>query len=188
MPKLNFKITLLPKTFKTFIMKKFLLTVCLLCGIMSFTPVFAGNSITTISGIESNSTPKKDTHLSLNKMKVKQIENLLGRKLKFKEKLALKLYKWKEKSQIKTGEGAESKKGKTAMILGIIALGVLVIPYVAIASIPLAILAIVFGNQAKRADPTDGQAKAGVILGWVALGLIVLAILVVVAYVAAFTI
>ena len=72
------------------------------------------------------------------------------------------------------------------MILGIIALGVLVIPYLVIATIPLAILAIVFGNQAKKEDPNDGQAKAGVILGWVALGLVVLALIVALAYLSAF--
>ncbi len=163
-------------------MRKFLLTACLLCGFLSFSPVFAGNALTTVSGIEKNLTPPSDVPLSLTTMKVKQVENLLGRKLSFKEKLALKVYKWKEKSHIKAEDGVKSKKGKTAMILGIIAVSVLFIPYVGIATIPLAILAIIFGNQAKKADPNDGQAKAGVILGWVALGLVVLAIIIALAF------
>ncbi len=168
-------------------MRKFLLTASLLCGILCLSPVFAVNVIPTISGIETKVTPQTDAPVSLKSMKVKQIENLLGRKLSFKEKLALKIYKWKEKSKTKAEDGTKSKKGKTSMILGIIALGVLVIPYVGIATIPLAILAIVFGNQAKKEDPNDGQAKAGVILGWVALGLVLLALIVALAYLSAFS-
>lgn len=117
--------------------------------------------------------------------KVKDVEKLLGRKMKLKEKIGFKIlqHKLKKESYRKKGEpGAE--KGKLAMILGIIGIACLLIPYAAIASIPLAILAIVFGNQAKKQNPNDGQAKAGVILGWVTLGLVTLAIILVVAILA----
>ena len=48
-------------------------------------------------------------------------------------------------------------------------------------------LAIIFGNQARKADPKDSKAKAGVILGWVTLGLIVLAIAVLIVVLASWT-
>ncbi len=140
------------------------------------------NTSINITGIN---TPAKPV-FNITTAKVKDVEKLLGRKLKLKEKIALKALQWKLKKGIpnkKKDEG--SNKGKTAMILGIIAIACLAIPIASIASIPLAILAIVFGNQAKRENPNDGKAKAGVILGWVTLGLIVLAVtLIVVAFAA----
>lgn len=117
--------------------------------------------------------------------KVKDVEKLLGRKMKLKEKIGFKIlqHKLKKESHRKKGESG-SEKGKLAMILGIIGIACLLIPYAVIASIPLAILAIIFGNQAKKQNPNDGQAKAGVILGWVTLGLVTLAIILVVAILA----
>lgn len=119
----------------------------------------------------------------LSSMKVREVEKLLGRKMKFKEKLSFKAFQWSIKKGIYPGKPSEkSKKGNTALILGIVAIASLFIPYLNIASIPCAILAIIFGNQAKKANPDDGQAKAGVILGWVTLGLIILATIIVVAW------
>ncbi len=109
----------------------------------------------------------------------KEIELVLHRKLKLKEKIVFKLLRLQNKA-----EGIKTKKGKAAMILGIVAVAGFVIPYVAIISIPAAILAIVFGSQAKKENPTDNQARAGFILGIVALGLIVLALLVILAFLA----
>lgn len=119
----------------------------------------------------------------LSSMKVREVEKLLGRKMKFKEKLSFKAFQWSIKKGIYPGKPSEkSKKGNTALILGIVAIASLFIPYLNIASIPCAILAIIFGNQAKKTNPDDGQAKAGVILGWVTLGLIILATIIVVAW------
>ncbi len=115
----------------------------------------------------------------LSSMKVREVEKLLGRKMKLKEKLAFKVFQWKIKkgyNPLKANEN--SGKGKTAMILGIVGIVSLFIPYASIAAIPCAILAIIFGNQAKKANPNDGQAKAGVILGWVTLGLFILALII----------
>lgn len=117
--------------------------------------------------------------------KVKDVEKLLGRKLKLKEKLAFKVYQWKlkkEQKQPKADTGSD--KGKTSMILGIVGIGLLLLPYLALAAIPCAILAIIFGNQARKINRNDGKAKAGIILGWVTLGLIVLAIIIVAAILA----
>ncbi|HEX4876890.1 MAG TPA: DUF4190 domain-containing protein [Chitinophagaceae bacterium] len=121
----------------------------------------------------------------LSNLKIKEAEKLLGRKLKLKEKIALKAFQWKLKKGIYPGKaGEKSSKGNTSLILGIIAVGSLFIPYASIAAIPCAILAIIFGNQAKKINPNDGQAKAGVILGWVSIGLLILAVILVVAILA----
>jgi hypothetical protein len=114
---------------------------------------------------------------------------MAGRKLKLKEKLAIKVYQWKLKKgfTIPRKEETKDKKGNTAMILGIVAIACLVIPYLVIASIPCAILAIVFGNQARKENPNDSRAKAGVILGWVTLGLILLALAIVVVVLSSWT-
>ena len=118
-------------------------------------------------------------------LKIKEAEKLLGRKMKLKEKLAFKAFQWKIKKGYYPIKGKEiDGRGKTAMILGIIAVAALFIPYVSIASIPCAILAIIFGNQAKKINPNDGQAKAGVVLGWVAIGLLILALILLVAILA----
>lgn len=121
-------------------------------------------------------------HLST--LKIKDAEKLLGRKMKLKEKLAFKVFQWKIKKGYQPINKAQEKnsKGNTAMILGIIGIAALFIPYVNIAAIPCAILAIVLGNQAKKINPNDGQAKAGVILGWVSIGVFILALIVVIAW------
>ena len=118
-------------------------------------------------------------------LKVKEVEKLLNRKLKLKEKIALKILQWKLKKEIKSKKGeSKSDLGKTSMILGIIGIGVLLIPYLAIASIPCAILAIVFGNNARKVNRDDRKAKTGVILGWITIGLIILALALIVAILA----
>jgi len=125
----------------------------------------------------------------ISSLSIKDIQKLAGRKLTFKEKIAVKVYQWKLKKGFTTFKKEETKsnKGNTAMILGIVAIACLVIPYFVIASIPCAILAIVFGNQARKENPKDSKAKAGVILGWVTLGLILLALLLVVVILSSWT-
>ncbi len=120
--------------------------------------------------------------------KTKELEDLLGRKLSLKEKLTLKLYKWKQKISKSGAEKIHTKNGKTAFILGICALGGLVIGIFAIFSIPAAILAIIYGNKALKENPDDTEGKTGMILGWVTLGLILLAIVAVLALISAFSI
>lgn len=119
-------------------------------------------------------------------LKIKEIEKLAGRKLTFKEKIAVKVYQWKIK-KIKTlsfPKERKSDKGNTAFILGIVGLVSLLIPYLGIVAIPCAILAIIFGNQAKKINPDDRHAKTGAILGWITLALIVLFILLIIAILA----
>lgn len=108
-------------------------------------------------------------------LSLKEVQKLAGRKLKLKEKIAIKILQWKLRKDLKQKKAdAGSEKGKLAMILGIVGIGLLFVPYLFIAAIPCAILAIIFGNQARKVNRDDGKAKAGIILGWVTLGLIVL--------------
>lgn len=151
---------------------------------------FRAESITIPSAskstFETSITKPITPTFNITTAKTKDIEKVLGRKLKFKERIAIKLFQWKFKKSLKANKEIDTdKKGKTAMILGIIGIAALFIPYLVIAAIPLAILAIVFGNQVKKADPNNGHAKAGVILGWVTLGLVTLALILVFALLAA---
>lgn len=156
-------------------MRKLILFSLIFITLSSFinisTIVPTGEKITT----SSRSVSKKDLTLEkLTKMKVKEFEKLTGKKLTLKEKIAFKIVQGKIKKQLKAKEGETSEKGKTAMILGIIGLVLAFIPYGIIASIPLAIIAIVTGSQARKANPKDTKALTGMILGWVTLGLIIL--------------
>jgi hypothetical protein len=113
----------------------------------------------------------------ISKMKIKTMEKLLGRKMKLKEKIAFKVLQWK----IKKGYSIPKERpnrGRTAMILGIIGLASLFIPYLNIISIPCTILALVFGYQARNANPQDHKAKTAIVLGWVTVGLYVLVLLI----------
>ena len=110
-------------------------------------------------------------------VKPKEAEKILGRKMTLREKLALKIAQGKLKKALKSKEEGKSSKGQTAMILGIIGIACIIIPYGILASIPLGILAIVLGSQARRENKNDGKAQTGIILGIVTLGLVALAII-----------
>ncbi len=111
----------------------------------------------------------------LAKMPIAQIEKQLGRKLKFKEKLAIKIIKFNAKQEQKKRDNPKSKRGKTSLTLGILAIVTLII--FPLATIPLGIIAITEGNAAKKENPNDSDAKTGKTLGIVALGLVALVLL-----------
>ena len=103
---------------------------------------------------------------TLSMMKINEVEKTIGRKLKLKEKIAFKIVQWKIRKELKQNKNAvEDKRGKTALTLGICGAVALFIPFLNLASIPLAILAIVIGNKAKREDPKNKKARTGVTLG-----------------------
>lgn len=138
-------------------------------------------------------SPLKDSlsKIDFRKLSVKEYEKHTGKKLSLNEKIAFKIVQHRlERGKPLFKKPVSSNTGTMAMILGIIGLVLLFVPYAVIASIPLSILAIVLGNQAKKADPSDKKARAGVILGWVTLGLFVLfltiALVLLVAFLAAF--
>jgi hypothetical protein len=146
-----------------------------------------GNKSTLTTIIEP--TTFKDT-LSKNafiNLKIKEYEKFTGQKLTLKEKIAFKIVQHNLKKELQTGKKPETRnKGKTALILGIIGLALVFVPYAAIASIPLAIIAIVMGNEAKKINPADKKARTGVILGWCTLGLILLLLIIGIIFLFAF--
>jgi hypothetical protein len=122
-------------------------------------------------------------------LKMKEVQKLVGRKLTIKEKIGVKIYQWKLKKEVRKKKArSQSGKGQAAMILGIAGLALLFVPFLNIAAIPCMILAIVFGYQAKKANPDDRQAKTGIILGWIGVGIVVLATLLLIAIFAGFTV
>jgi hypothetical protein len=149
--------------------------------------VSSTNAATTPSVADSlfslNATTIKIQDLAV--MKMRDVEKISGKKLSLKEKLAFKILQWKLKKEL-THEGKDkTDKGKTAMILGIIGIASLFIPYLVVVSIPCTVLALVFGYQAKRANPDDSKARTAIILGWVTTGLYVLAIALILVLIAA---
>ena len=106
-------------------------------------------------------------------LKPKDIEKLLGRSLRFKEKIGFFLLKQKLKRHTKT-KGKTKDHGKNALTFGILALLISFLPIINILSIPLAILAIIQGKKGKRLNPADNKAKVGFWLGIVSLAITVL--------------
>ena len=156
-------------------MKKFLFLLLLFVFSISAHSAVIPSSPVIVAGTTVKDPVNPYSYLS--SMKIRDAEKLLGRKMKLKEKLSFKAFQWSIKKGFYPGKSSDkSKKGNTAMILGIVAIASLFVPYLSIAAIPCAILAIIFGNQAKKINPKDGQAKAGVILGWVTIGLFILAL------------
>ena len=151
------------KTSRNIILSVFCLITALQNGSAASFPVSTGRSIPVVAArVIMNVT-------------IKQVEQFTGRKLVLKEKLALKLLQWKLKKELRTANEKPARDpAKTAMILGIIGLAALFVPVINLASLPLAILAIVIGNKAKRTDPGNKKAKTAVTLGLITLGLLVI--------------
>jgi hypothetical protein len=123
--------------------------------------------------------PKNSLAL-ISKLSNKQIETYLGRKLKFKEKLALKILKYKAKQGLQKKDGSKSDKGKTALTLGILALvSLFIFP---LATIPLGILAITNGQAAQKTNPDDKNANAGITMGIIALAILAFALIALIAF------
>lgn len=167
-------------------MKLFSTLLIICCLSLSVPPAYAGESAFKDSAIAVAPTAKALQMLKT--MSNKEVQTLVGRKLSFKEKLSLLILKKTNISKLKT-EGEEvvrTKKGKAALILGISAFVLAVIPIIGLLSIPAAVLAIIFGSQAYKANKNDKQGQAGKILGIVFLGLFIILLIAALAYLAAF--
>lgn len=107
----------------------------------------------------------------------KEVENLLGRKLKLKEKIAIKLYQRKIKNgRFNLKENSKKDKGQTALLLGIIGIASLLIPVFGILSfLVCTILALVLGYQAKKENPEDRKARTAILIAWIGVGLFIAA-------------
>ena len=101
------------------------------------------------------------------------------------EKLSEQQSTRKEKNELKRKKhfseklDGESKDGKLSEILGTIGFATLLTMFIPssigvlfIASIPLSILAIVYGKRANKKNPDDKKAKKGILLGIIILSVI----------------
>ena len=129
-------------------------------------------SATSTTPANASIYPPEEILQKLTSLKTKEVQQLIGRKLTLKEKVSLLILKHTSKRK------AQGSKGSTALGFGIAAIALILlglfVPYIILLSIPAAILAIVFGNKAKKQDPSDKKAQAGVTLGWIAVGAIAL--------------
>jgi hypothetical protein len=124
--------------------------------------------------LKNFSSPFAGSLTYLLNLKPREIEKFTGKKPSLKEKIAFAFIKHKMKKHAAHHPGEIiSNDGKTAFILGLIGAIALFIPFLDLASIPLAILAISIGNKAKRANPHDKKARAGVTLGIATLAVLI---------------
>ena len=167
-------------------MKLFTTFFIVCCLSLSVSSAYAGAGTFKDSAISVGPTVKALQMLKT--LSNKQVQTMVGRKLSFKEKVSLFILKKTKVSKLKI-EGEETvrtKKGKAALILGISAFVLAFIPYAILLAIPAAILAIIFGSQASKANKNDKQGQAGKILGIVFLGLFILLLIAALAFIAAF--
>lgn len=168
-------------------MKKLLVLFSVIILFSSFSTVDINHGISKAPPVSLNITGKfiEANMEKLATMKIKELEKFAGRKLKLKEKIAFKIYQFKLRKDLKNHQNDEDKsKGKTAFILGLISLIAFFIPYVTLASLPLAILAVIIGSKAKKENPKDSKANTGFMLGLISLGLFALALILVIAIIA----
>ena len=116
--------------------------------------------------------PTNDALQALANMKIATTEKLIGRKLTFKEKIALTILKLKIKNGLRRPDETKLKEGIKARNLGI--LSIVLVLFFTPAGIVLAILAINKANKALKQNPEDYEAKTGRILGIVSLGIALL--------------
>jgi len=150
------------------------LLIFIICGFVALPSTLYAATITRATS--STIKPPGMAYEKLASLKTKEIQKIIGRKLTFKEKISLLVLKHTFKKE------AQTKKGNTALIFGIVGVGLLLIglfvPFVILGAIAAAIVAIVLGSSAKRLDPSDGKAQAGVLLGWITLGAIALLLII----------
>ena len=120
-----------------------------------------------------------DSSLSVfTSLSVKEIEKLAGRKLSFKEKIAVKIYKHNPSLFKRFADSTEEKKmerkASWSKWLGIGSLIGLIIPGVNLLSLPAAIIAIVFGASTQDNIKTKKNARQGITFGIITLAIILL--------------
>ncbi|TBR18125.1 MAG: hypothetical protein EPO57_08255 [Chitinophagaceae bacterium] len=97
-------------------------------------------------------------------LSINKIEQLLNKKLTFKEKVSLKIFQATHKTKpVETNDNS-----KTAIVLSILGLATLWFP---IASIPFAIGGIVFSSKALKLNSEDRKAKTAMALSLLSLGI-----------------
>lgn len=122
------------------------------------------------------------------RMKARDIEQLLGRRLTLKEKIGWMLVKRQLKKNRPADTGFDvAKKARTAKTFGTIALVALFTPF-AFISLPFAITAIIMGSKVRRIDPGNRDAKKAITRGIITLAIFVAMIIIIAAIISAFVI
>ena len=125
----------------------------------------------------------------INHLSIKEIEKLAGRKLSFKEKIAVKIYKSHPSLYNQFADSKEEKKQEKKALwakwLGIGSLIGLFVPGVGLLSLPAAILAIVFGTATENKVKNKRNSRQGITFGIITIGLILLLVALVILIVSA---
>lgn len=110
-------------------------------------------------------------------LQTRDIEKAFGRKLKFGERISVKLLQWKMKKELKKEKDEEDyrQKGTLSFLCGLAGFVLLFVPYGVIASIILGILGIIFGIKGLKARKNT-LAVIGLILSGATIILILLAV------------
>ena|SRR5689334_16120653 len=156
------------------------LSIFIICGFMALPSTVLAS---TIIPPGTATIYPEEVYKKLASLTIKEVQKLIGRKMTLKEKVSFLVLKHTSRKP------AQTKKGNTAFIFGIVGLGLLVLalfaPFLILGSIAAAIVAIILGSNAKRLDPSDGKARSAVLMGWITLGAI--ALLLILATIAAAT-
>ena len=117
---------------------------------------------------------------SLKHITSKNIEKYTGKKLTIPQKIQLLLLKWKLKNYVEDDPMTEKQKDQatTSMIMGIASFAFLFLPIVVYLSIPLAILAIIFGIKSLKGN-SNTKGIVGVSFGAATILLLLIVIAVV---------
>lgn len=120
----------------------------------------------------------------LSRYSVKEIEKIAGRKLSFKEKIAVKLYKSNPSLYNKYVDSTEEKKMENKALwakwLGIGSLIGLFVPGLNVLALPAATIAIVFGTATIDKVKNKKNSRQGITFGIITLAVILLLVLLVV--------
>jgi hypothetical protein len=141
----------------------FLFCVMLLFCLPAFSSTPPADSATTIAMANINKV--------ITSLKVRDFQKITGKKMSLKQKISFGVLKHKLKK-----ESVSSKDGQKSLIFAITGAVLLIVglfvPFVILAALAAAIVAVVVGSSAQRKNPDDRQAYSGTLLGWITLGLI----------------
>jgi hypothetical protein len=142
------------------------LSVFIICGFMALPSTVLSTTLP-----EPRSTtiyPAEDVYKKPASLMIKEVQKLIGRKLTLKEKISFLVLKHTYRKP------AQTKKGNTAFIFGLVGLGLLMIGlFVSICNSRFdcrSYCRYYFRIKRKRLNPSDGKARAAVLMGWITIG------------------
>ena len=161
---------------KTFTMKKLLLIAFMFIGLQTFS--FSPGNIERTNASYIPRNPGAMTLQNFLTLTPKKYQELTGRKMSFKEKIAFAIFKGKLKRQLPEDKTASHKSniGLLSLLFGAGAFVIAFIPTVGVISIGLAVAAIVLGIIGLGRKKGDTKSLIGLVLGSVFLLLILVAV------------